>query len=89
MTLPTPYSKEAQPFEHFDHPEDLARARVQREIKNGTAYQRHELSTSCWYGHGTQINGDKLTVKQCGGVEMNIVFDYQKLLQEALTPTLL
>lgn len=80
--LPTPYKKEAQPFEHFDHPEALARHVVRREIENGTADEHHERSGTGWYGHHTEIRADKIIVMECAGETMERSFNYQRLVKE-------
>lgn len=77
--LPTPYKKEAQPFEHFDTPEELALHRVKRDIETGHADFDQCQSNTGWYGHHTEVNHDKLIVTQCAGVEMRKVFSYPKL----------
>lgn len=80
--LPTPYCKEAQPFEHYDHPEELARARVRADIESGWSEHRQTHSGHSWYGHGTEIRGDKIIVTQCAGKEMFEVFNYKQLVLE-------
>lgn len=79
MRLPTPYSKEAQPFEHFDTPEELALHRVKKDIERGDVNFEHCQSHDGWYGHNVEVNYDKLIVHEVGGVEMRKVFSYPSL----------
>lgn len=79
--LPSPYDKRAQPFEHFDTPEELALHRVKGDIASGHVDFDQCQSVNGWYGHSVEVNHDKLIVHAVGGVEMRKVFSYPKLVE--------
>ena len=80
--LPEVYSKDAQPFEHFDTPEELARHQVRMDIKSGWADHDQSQAGTGWYGHHIEIRHDKIIVMECAGKKMNEVYDYKKLVRE-------
>ena len=82
MKLPSPYQKEANPFQHFDTPRELALHRVRHDIESGWAYHTQVQAGNGWYGHQTEVRYDKLIVLQCAGDKMEVTFNYKELLRE-------
>lgn len=56
--------------------------RIRGDIASGWANHRQDAAYNGWYGHGTEVRGNKLIVLECAGVAVHEIFSYQKLLKQ-------